>query len=115
MKRLIMRHAWVRVHARRQPAEFAAEKRCRVCSPRCLEILFSKCLRSFDLILQEEAMNKTTILLSVVLVSGLASVKMLDLRPEVPLDSWVEEQRLEDALVSYQCFKRTFEATLAEL
>ena len=60
-------------------------------------------------------MNKTTILLSVVLVSGLVSVKMLDVRPEEPLDAWVEEQRVEEALVSYQCFKRTFEATLAEL
>lgn len=60
-------------------------------------------------------MNKTTILLSVVLVSGLVSVKMLDVRPEEPFDAWVEEQRVEDALVSYQCFKRTFEATLAEL
>ena len=60
-------------------------------------------------------MNKTAILLSVVLVSGFVSVKMVDFRPEGSLDALSEEQRVEEAMVSYQCFKLTFEATLAEL
>ena len=60
-------------------------------------------------------MNKTAIFISVVLVSGFVSFKMMDFRFEEPFEAWAEEQRVEDTMVSYQCFKLTFEATLADL
>src|SRR5271154_6990969 len=60
-------------------------------------------------------MNKLAILLTVVMLTGFASIQMMGAQPEASIYSWADAQRTEDKITAYKCFKYTLEATIAEL
>jgi hypothetical protein len=95
------------------PAVVAAEPPRRVWRDGVHEILLSTPFVSTALIFQEDSMNKFAILLTTVLAAGFVGLKMM----ETPSGefSWSDEQKLQEKLATYRCFKQTLETSVDEL
>jgi|SRR6516165_3968288 hypothetical protein len=59
-------------------------------------------------------MNKIATLLTAALIAGFVAVKMSD-DPSLKRSPWMDEQKLQERLRNYQCFKQTLNEALDSL